>query len=287
MKAKKLLSLMAILICTCSQISAQLNECKIQSALKEGVEKCQAESGLIVVMDTRTGKIVNISSVGLNNDKDKLIQEKIATKLFSATALNICLQSHNISLNDSIDTEAGIMTYRGTTIRDHNWRRGGYGEITLKDAFMYHSDIAIIKAIQKVFPVTNDYDKAVYDKTGIVVDGIDFTRYKLSPSQIVTLYNDIAKSGDTEIKLALQAAVDNVSYMRKIFTNSEDILGTTNYSGNSKGINIMEFCGFFPSQAPKYTVYVRLNKKKRPAFGGMAAGVFKKIYDIYKVSADK
>lgn len=42
----------------------------------------------------------------------------------------------------------------------------------------------------------------------------------------------------------------------------------------------VEFCGYFPTDNPKYSVVVSINKTGLPASGGVMAGdVFKKIAD--------
>ena len=43
----------------------------------------------------------------------------------------------------------------------------------------------------------------------------------------------------------------------------------------------VEFIGYFPADAPKYSIIVRMNKKGLPASGGLMAGsVFKEIVDF-------
>lgn len=43
----------------------------------------------------------------------------------------------------------------------------------------------------------------------------------------------------------------------------------------------VEFCGFFPADAPKYSIIVSMNKRGLPASGGLMAGtVFSEIVDF-------
>ena len=36
--------------------------------------------------------------------------------------------------------------------------------------------------------------------------------------------------------------------------------------------HLVEFCGYFPSDNPKYSIIVSINKKEIPASGGLMAG---------------
>ena len=59
--------------------------------------------------------------------------------------------------------------------------------------------------------------------------------------------------------------------------------GTSSLSTNedsTKDMYAVEFCGYFPTDNPKYSIIVSINKAGLPASGGLMAGdVFKKIAD--------
>ena len=53
-----------------------------------------------------------------------------------------------------------IMYYfciRNDTIYDHNWRKGGYGNLTLRQALAFSSDIGIIRAVDEAFPDKKEF----------------------------------------------------------------------------------------------------------------------------------
>ena len=62
--------------------------------------------------------------------------------------------------------------------------------------------------------------------------------------------------------------------------------GTSSLSTNedsTKDMYAVEFCGYFPTDNPKYSIIVSINKTGLPASGGLMAGnVFKKIVDYIK-----
>lgn len=124
---------------------------------------------------------------------------------------------------------------------------------------------------------------------------------KCSPMQIIAFYNAIATGGkmikptlyedSVEFiapQIASNANIDSLkTALRYIVT---DGLGThansdkVKVAGKQGTIQLADesynadFCGYFPADAPKYIVFVSINKKNFPASGGsMAAPVFKVI----------
>ena len=68
------------------------------------------------------------------------------------------------------------------------------------------------------------------------------------------------------------------------FTKTAGTTGTFQiYSSEYEGlpnIHSVEFCGYFPADAPKYSIIVSITKPGYPASGGgMAGPVFKDIVD--------
>mgnify|MGYP003301260689 FL=1 len=136
---------------------------------------------------------------------------------------------------------------------------------------------------------------------------------QISPIQMLTFYNAIANEGKmvkpllykgkTEVinpQIASRANIDSLQ-MALIKVVNEGLgkpaqsekVQVAGVSGgcqlsteedDSEGrVNTMyavEFCGYFPADAPKYSIIVRMNKKGLPASGGLMAGsVFKDIVD--------
>ena len=59
------------------------------------------------------------------------------------------------------------------------------------------------------------------------------------------------------------------------------IAGATGIIQLPNGEYAVEFCGYFPADNPQYSVIVSINKKDKPASGGLMAGtVFKQIAEL-------
>ena len=117
---------------------------------------------------------------------------------------------------------------------------------------------------------------------------------QISPLQILTFYNAIANNGrmvkptfhkrDTTIIKEQVASKENIATIQqlliqkglttKFFSDKIPIAGEQGVAiAKEDGDNIiycLQFCGYYPSDNPQYSIIVSLNKKGLPASGGMA-----------------
>jgi len=241
-----------------------------------------------------------------------------------------------VKLSDKVDTGNGIYQIHGIELKDHNWHRGGYGELTVQEGLAVGSNIATYKTMEKAF---GDNPQTFFDllanmsygkpdsiteianlqpahivtpkdnnwtKTAFVWSSIGYNQH-VSPIQILTFYNAIANNGkmiqpqlykDSVVvinpQIASRASIDSLK--KALVFNVTDGLGqpaksdkvlvagmqgTSSLSTNedsTKDMYAVEFCGYFPTDNPKYSIIVSINKTGLPASGGLMAGdVFKKI----------
>ena len=110
---------------------------KVDSILQNKMSEIDAISGQAIVMDMEG----NIKAMVGNGQKQ-------VSSLMHTVSLHKALETGKVHLSDTIDTEEGIAIINGDTIKDHNWHRGGYGKITLKQGLACNSSIAVAKATQ-------------------------------------------------------------------------------------------------------------------------------------------
>ncbi|GAA3578580.1 penicillin-binding protein [Snuella lapsa] len=125
-------------------------------ALLEQLEKYKADHGCVVVMETKTGEIKAISNLGrtskgfyyerLNYAVGESHESGSTFKLMAVTA---ALEDKLIDTSDVVDTEKGVLSFYGKKVRDS--RRGGYGKISISEAFEVSSNTGIVKAIDKAY----------------------------------------------------------------------------------------------------------------------------------------
>ena len=306
------------------------------------LSEINAQSGQVIVMEVQTGQIKAL--VGLTR-KDSTNYQPCenfsvwqSTGLMHPISLLVALETGKVKLSDKVDTGNGIYQVQGRELKDHNWHRGGYGELTVQEGLAASSNIAIYKTMEKAF---GDNPQTFFDllanmsygkpdsitgianlkpvhfitpkdnnwtKTAFVWSSIGYNQH-VSPIQILTFYNAIANNGkmiqpqlfkDSVVVINPQiASRANIDSLKKALVfnitdglcqpaKSDKVLvagmqGTSSLSTNedsTKGMYAVEFCGYFPTDNPKYSIIVSINKTGLPASGGLMAGdVFKKIVD--------
>lgn len=127
-----------------------------ETALYKAMKTHNAVDGLIAVMEVKTGAIKAISNLSADangNYREKfnfaagqLFEPGSTFKLVTMMAL---LEDSPIELSDSIDTGNGEFTFYNSKVRDHE--DGGFGKITVQEAFEHSSNIAMAKLIDKHF----------------------------------------------------------------------------------------------------------------------------------------
>lgn len=261
-------------------ILAQSNQSlvkKVVALLNSVIQENDETNDCIAIMDVSTGKLV--ASIGN-------IEERQPTKLFTPIALLACMESGQIKVTDTIDTEEGIYINGTDTIKDHNWRRGGYGVISVADGIVRCSNITTRKMIEKSFRQQLDYQLQLERMDIHGIENIDNLYYGASPLQILTLYNMIANN-------KIKADFDNVKAVRQVLRNNVveglgrfaaskqvEIVGYERMFVRLDSINRADFCGYFPADNPKYTAIVSLEGRDGLELKRSCGSLFREIAEL-------
>ena len=123
--------------------------------LESKLSEINAQSGQVVVMEVQTGQIKAL--VGLTK-KDSTNYQSCenfsvwqSTGLMPPISLLAALETGKVKLSDKVDTGNGIYQVHGRELKDHNWHRGGYGELTVQEGLAVGSNIATYKTMEKAF----------------------------------------------------------------------------------------------------------------------------------------
>ena len=337
-----LLSFIALLNASCQHKQQVAPISAIDSALQTNattilgskLSEINAQSGQVIVMEVQTGQIKAL--VGLTR-KDSTNYQSCenfsvwqSTGLMHPISLLAALETGKVKLSDKVDTGNGIYQVHGRELKDHNWHRGGYGELTVQEGLAASSNIAIYKTMEKAFgdnPQTffdllanmsygkPDSIKGIASLQPYMITEKNITwnciGYKqlISPIQVLTFYNAIANNGKmiqpqlykdsivvinpqivsrVSIDSLKQALVFNITDGLGQPAKSDKVLvagtqGTSSLSTNensTKDMYAVEFCGYFPTDNPKYSIIVSINKTGLPASGGLMAGdAFRQFVD--------
>jgi len=254
----------------------------VDSILQNKLSELNATVGQVIIMEVQTGEIKTF--VG----SDSIIQE---SGLVRTASLLAALETKTVKLSDTIDVDNGILAIGKDTLCDHNWHRGGYGKITVEQGFGVASNIANYKIVKKVFENEQAFSEAL-TKYGYQVKDTSLVYNPLgygiltTPLQNLTFFNYIAKS-NTAIKEALEYSVSN-GLAKPAQSDKVKVAGATGTIQLPNGEYAVEFCGYFPANNPQYSVIVSINKKDKPASGGLMAGTaFKQIAEFLMAKNDK
>ena len=307
---------------------------KATSILENKLTELNALSGQVIIMKVQTGHIKAMVGLERKDGANYLPCENFSqaheSALMHPISILAALETRKVKLSDMVDVGNGIYSIQDRELKDHNWHRGGYGEISIKQGLASSSNIAVYKTMEKAFrddaqAYFNLIDRMSYGKPDCIAgianlkpayfvtpkdSGWSDTTFAwfcvgynqtITPIQTLTLYNAIANSGkmvqpqlykdSTTVinpQIASQANIDSLKQALEYVvtdglgqpakSNKIQVAGETGTIQFEDGSYIVEFCGYFPANAPQYSIIVSIHKERLPVSGGLIAGdVFRQI----------
>jgi cell division protein FtsI (penicillin-binding protein 3) len=212
-----------------------------ETALLRQLQAKEAAFGCVIVMEVETGHIKalinlqrNKNGIGYGENYNFAIGDQGLTepgstfKLLSMLAL---LEEGKVNLQDSIDTGNGRFKFYDRYMNDS--KEGGYGKITVKEAFEKSSNVAISRLVEQHFGHQPSKFMAYVQETGLHQplsfqlkgEGIPYFKTpgqknwygttlpwlsigyeaKLTPLHTLTFYNAIANNGKMVKPMLVQA----------------------------------------------------------------------------------
>ena len=110
--------------------------------------------GVAIVMEVKTGDvkaIVNMEKCGDGKYRER--QNRAVSNLmepgsvFKTASIMVALDDGVVDTTYRVNTAGGVWPMYGREMRDHNWRRGGYGMLTLPQTLMVSSNIGVSRII--------------------------------------------------------------------------------------------------------------------------------------------
>jgi len=198
-------------------------------ALLYNLQKHEAVNGCVVVMETKTGEVRALANLQYDTIKKQYVEnfnfaigESVEPgSTFKLISMLAALEEGCIKITDSIQTGNGVISYYGVKMKDS--REGGYGKISVSDVFAYSSNVGTSKIIKNCFEknpktfIERIYNLRLHEKLGLDIkgEGIPVIKdpsdtswsgltlpwmsigyeVKLTPMQILTVYNAVANNG--------------------------------------------------------------------------------------------
>ena len=325
-----------------------------ETALKSKLEEVEAEWGVVVLLEAATGDVKSIANLDRVGGQYVETQNRALSTLmepgstFKTASIMVALDDGMIKYTDRVQTYAGVYSMYGRLMKDHNWHRGGYGEIDVPHTLMYSSNVGVSRLIDEHYHnqpekfIEGLHRVGIADSLGIPFQGTATPRLirpgsrlwskvalpwmsigystQIPPISTVTFYNAIANGGKMmrprfvkaiqkdgevveelppvvlrehickdvtlrQIQTALYRVVnDEQGVGKRAGSKKVSISGKTGTAQVSHGKSgysgreyLVSFCGYFPSENPKYTCIVAIDKKGTASGGGTAGPVFASI----------
>ena len=271
-------------------------EAAITELLGEELESYKTWSkAVICVVETQTGKIK--ANVAYERKGERLVPctdtyDREQEVMECGSTYLALMASGRVTPEHVFDTGYGVYG----EVRDHNWRRGGYGAISLDRALEVRSQVAFTMAKERVY----GGNTAVFEA--------EINKYLAgNPNNamgLLAFYNAVANNGKM-VKLVSEGdygttileQIAQPQYIEELQTGLEHCVsqGLMRKAGRAyvkvsacgrtfivKGNHRrMELYGYFPSDDPQYTIMVILEKDGLPASaGGMCGPIFAQTVDL-------
>ena len=201
----------------------------VDSLLRDELEMIDGLQGQVIVMEVQTGEVLALS--GLERNFDKKYQP--CKNFFYQQELGSLMMTPSLLALLEVGVDTGYVVHTGTGVipvdeervmRDHNWHRGGYGDINLSRALEVSSNIGISHAVAKTFRNSQQQFFDLLDRMSFGqpesidgIEGLTANRYTspkdsdwlnrriwwsaigyerlIAPIQMLTFYNAIANNG--------------------------------------------------------------------------------------------
>lgn len=327
-----------------------------EKALVDKLKELNAFVGVAVLMEVKTGDVKAIVNMTRGSDgnyyemRNNAISDMMEPgSTFKTASVMVALEDGKVEPDTQVDTGNGVKRMYGSSMKDHNWNRGGYGVIDVTRILEVSSNIGVSSIIDQYYhdnpqkfvdglkklgitdslplqipgggkPNIKGPKERYFAKTTLPWMSIGYET-QVPPLNILTFYNAIANDGVMVCPRFVKAAVKDgevvkeypVKVMREQICSESTLqkirkilrlvvseglakpagskqfavagkTGTAQISQGASGYTsggrkyLVSFCGYFPADAPKYSLIVSIQKPGLPASGGQMAGsVFSKI----------
>jgi len=322
-----------------------------EKALVDKLKELNAFVGVVVLMEVATGEVKAIVNMTKGKDGNYYeMRNNAISSTFKTASIMVALEDGKITPDYVVDTGNGQMPMHGRVMKDWNWRRGGYGKLTVTEILEVSSNVGTSYIIDHFYGsnpqkyidglrrmsidqplhlqiagegkpnIRGPKERSYFSKTALPWMSIGYET-QVPPLNILTFYNAIANNGVSIRPKFVKAAVKDGEIVKeyptevinpkicsdKTLAQIREILqkvvgeglakpagskqfhvsgktGTAQISQGAAGYKagvtnyLVSFCGYFPSEAPKYSMIVSIQKPGPTASGGLMAGsVFSKI----------
>ena len=161
-----------------------------ERAVIDELKLINGDVGVAIVMEVKTGDIKAIVNMEKCSDgqyrelKNRAVSDLLEPgSVFKTASILVCLDEGKCDTTKRVETGGGVWPMYGRQMKDHNWRKGGYGTLTLPQTLWYSSNVGVSRIVDEYYHNNPEqFVEAIY-RTGIA-DDLQIPLMGSSPARI-------------------------------------------------------------------------------------------------------
>ena len=195
-----------------------------ERSLIEELKEINANVGVAIVMDVPTGDIKAIVNMEkcFDGEYREIHNHAVSDLLepgsvFKPASILVALDDGVVDTTYRVETAGGIWQMYGRDMKDHNWRKGGYGMLTLAQTLWYSSNIGVSRIIDDHYRnnpekfVKGIYRTGLHDDLKIPLVGATSARIRMPHKNSHGQYDNWAKTSLPWMSIGYETQVPPIS----------------------------------------------------------------------------
>ena len=195
-----------------------------ERSLIEELKEINANVGVAIVMDVPTGDIKAIVNMEkcFDGEYREIHNHAVSDLLepgsvFKPASILVALDDGVVDTTYRVETAGGVWPMYGRDMKDHNWRKGGYGMLTLAQTLWYSSNIGVSRIIDDHYRnnpekfVKGIYRTGLHDDLKIPLVGATSARIRMPHNNSHGQYDNRAKTSLPWMSIGYETQVPPIS----------------------------------------------------------------------------
>ena len=195
-----------------------------ERSLIEELKEINANVGVAIVMDVPTGDIKAIVNMEkcFDGEYREIHNHAVSDLLepgsvFKPASILVALDDGVVDTTYHVETGCGVWQMYGRDMKDHNWRKGGYGMLTLPQTLWYSSNIGVSRIIDDHYRnhpekfVEGIYRTGLHDDLKIPLVGATPARIRMPHKNSHGQYDNWAKTSLPWMSIGYETQIPPIS----------------------------------------------------------------------------
>lgn len=195
-----------------------------ERSLIEELKEINANVGVAIVMDVPTGDIKAIVNMEkcFDGEYREIHNHAVSDLLepgsvFKPASLLVALDDGVVDTTYRVETGCGVWQMYGRDMKDHNWRKGGYGMLTFAKTLWYSSNIGVSRIIDDHYHncpekfVQGIYRTGLHDDLKIPLVGATPARIRMPHRNSHGQYDNWAKTSLPWMSIGYETQIPPIS----------------------------------------------------------------------------